>query len=190
MKSGFAYAEGVNEDILFPTMESDTFRRTIHPNESLQVFAQMYALEWNELTGAVQNASVKTSPRRITITLRYTDWWNWEVDSPLRIEDSWSENFEAPASVEEIVLELETRNGKKPQLDTLISRQVSKWKFRTEDEEDLVLHGQPKEEFWVGSSKPGGATYQHHAELANRSRAMGQDEMLYYNVKLRWRKEV
>lgn len=169
-------------------MESDTLRRTIHPNESLQVFAQMYALEWGELTGAVRMASFQKSPRRITITLRYTDWWNWEVNSPLRIADLWAENFEAPNSVEEIILELETRNGKKPELDALVSRQVSKWVFHTENEKDLVLHGQPKEEFWVGSAKPGGATYQHHSEYANQSGPMGQDEMLYYNVKLRWRR--
>lgn len=85
-------------------------------------------------------------------------------------------------------MELETRNGKKPELDALISRQVSKWTFHTEKGQDLVLCGSPKEEFYVGSAKPGGAKYQHHFEYANRSGPMGEDEMLYYNVKLRWRK--
>ncbi|TID20148.1 putative oxidoreductase [Venturia nashicola] len=185
----FAYAEGVNEDVLFPVVESDTIRRTIYPNESLQVFAQMYSLEWGELNEAVQNASVKISPRRITITLRYTDWWNWEVNSPLRIDDQWAEKFRAPNSVQEIVLELETRNGKRPELDALISRQISKWTFHTKNEEDLVLHGQRREKFHVGSAIPGGVKYEHHSEYANRSGPMGQDEMLYYTVKLRWRKE-
>ncbi|KAE9989539.1 hypothetical protein EG327_002581 [Venturia inaequalis] len=184
----FAYAEGANEEVLFPVTDSDAFRQTIHPNESLQVFAQMYALERGGLNKAVQNASVKTSPRRITITLRYTDWWNWEVNDPLRIKDTWAEEFKAPNTVEEIVVELETRNGKKPELDALISRQVSKWTFHTEKGQDLVLCGSPKEEFYVGSAKPGGARYQHHSEYANRSGPMGDDEMLYYNVKLRWRK--
>ncbi|QDS76826.1 hypothetical protein FKW77_002903 [Venturia effusa] len=185
----FAYAEGVNEEILFPTMESDHLRRNIHANESLQVFAQMYMLELDRLNEAVSNASVKASPRRITITLRYTDWWNWEMNSPLRIEDTWAEKFEAPNSVEEVVLELETRNGKKPELDALISRQVSKWVFRTEDRKALVLHGQPKESFWVGSAKPGGVTFPHHTAYANQSGPMGQDEMLYYTVKLKWKRE-
>lgn len=185
---GFAYAEGVNEDILFPASNSDAARRIIYPNESLQVFAQMYSLEWGQLADAVNKASCKTLPRRITITLRYTDWWNWEVNAPLRISNSWSQEFEAPGSVEEIVLEFETRNGKKPELDALISNQVSGWKFRTNTGVDLLLYGKPKEEFWVGSSKPGGTTYEHHSELVNGSRVMGNDEMLYYNVKLRWRR--
>jgi hypothetical protein len=185
---GFAYAEGVSEAILFPASESDTDRRTIFPNECLQVFAQMFALEGGQLTKPVNKAAQKTSPRRLTITLRYTDWWYWESNAPLRIEDSWSEDFVAPASVEEIVLELETRNGKKPELDALISRQISKWEFHTAAEVDLVHVGKPMEEFWVGSSKPGGLDYNHHTKIINRSNIMGKDEMLYYTVKMRWRK--
>jgi hypothetical protein len=190
---GFAYAEGVNEAILFPASESDTDRRTIFPNECLQVFAQMYALEnRDQLTQRVNKAAQKIPPRRLTITLRYTDWWYWESNAPLRIEDSWSKHFVAPASVEEIVLELETRNGKKPELDALISRQISKWEFHTAAEVVLVHVGKPMEEFWVGSSKPGGLDYDHHAKIVNRSNIVGnivgKDEMLYYTVKMRWRK--
>lgn len=148
----------------------------------------MYALEWGQLNEAVRYASVKTSPRRITITLRYTDWWDWELNSPLRIEDKWVQNFEAPNSVEEIIVELETRNGKKPELDALISRQISNWTFRTENQEKLVLYGHPKGEFYVGSAGPGGGTYPHHSEYANQSGPMGRGEMLYYTVKLRWRR--
>jgi hypothetical protein len=149
----------------------------------------MYALEWGQLTEAVNKASMKTPPRRLTITLRYTDWWDWEGNAPLRISDSWSKEFEAPDSVEEIILELETRNGKKAELDALISRQISKWTFHTAKEVDLVLaEGKLVKEFWVGSSKPGGAMYDHHTELVNRSRILEKDEMLYYTVKMRWRR--
>lgn len=63
-------------------------------------------------------------PLRVTITVRHTDWWNWEDDHVLRIAVDWVNKCKFPASVNEIRLELESLSRKKDQIDSVAEQMV------------------------------------------------------------------
>ncbi|KAK7533099.1 uncharacterized protein J3D65DRAFT_532316, partial [Phyllosticta citribraziliensis] len=89
----------------------------IRDMEHVQFFPQLYWLESNNLSRIFRNACFR--PRRITITIRHTDWWWWENDEDLHLNDV---SFTLPPSTEELVFEFETLVHKKSQLNPIVSR--------------------------------------------------------------------
>lgn len=173
-----------------------------HPKH-VQLFSQMYALEGNQMSQFMSDLNKHLRPKRLTVTIRYTDWWNWELNQPLRIESKWIQNLKIPDSLEEWAMEFETRNGKKAELDILVQNTISKWRFEVGQKPDgnggdeapsgkhyfLTLgNRQPVTSTWVGSAKVGGCKYRHHLQDVNGG-DVGADEMLYYIVKMIWKKE-
>ena len=188
------YTPSTSEKELYSKIEN----RTSHlwPCESEQVFAQMWALEQIHATYMnLQRVCKEVIPRdiipvrRLILTIRYTDWWEWENDNPLFIADNWHCVNQIPESVEEVVLELETRNGKKAELEGIVNSQLKHWTFR-----GLSGLAYPLDESritrstWVGSQTPGGGSYEHHLPHANDSKNLGEGQMLYYVVKMVWKK--
>jgi hypothetical protein len=172
----------------------------------VQLFPQMFALEGHAMQRFTDDLRTHLRPKTLIITLRYTDWWFWEDNAPLRVDSGWMNEIKFPRSMEQLVMEFETRNGKKEELDALISKQISKWRFAVEkkvvegddgemvastEEEFLVLgDGKPVASTWIGSAKIGSVKYSHHAHDVNGSPdGLGQDEMLYYVVKMVWKRE-
>lgn len=183
------YAPSPLERELYGDVENPTHR--FWPSECVQVFAQMWALESGQFNRLCQQLGrERTFPvRRLTLTIRYTDWWHWESNEPLRIENRWSAVGMIPRSVEEVILELETRHGKKEEMEAIIQNQVMRWKWRGVDNSDYALNEENiKRSTWVGSTKPGGNEYAHHSHVGNGTEDLGPTRMMYYMVKMVWAK--
>ena len=126
--------------------------------------------------------------RRLILTIRYTDWWEWENDAPLFIADGWHGVNQIPESVEEVVLELETRNSKKAELEEIVNGQLRRWTFRGVSGFVYPLdESRTTRSTWLGSWAPGGRCREHHSPDAN-VRSLNDGKMLYYVVKMFWTK--
>jgi hypothetical protein len=190
--------------------------RIIHPCQTLQVFAQMYRLEMGGLAKLIADEKRQGLPlRHLILTLRYTDWWNWEVNQPLRIQNHWATTgLRLPDTIEKVTMEFETRNGKKGEMHQLIANQIQDWELSTETGAKLVLEDEREEtkmgespsggeswrrgtatmmkkvhvKTWVGSNIPGGGSYRHHSQEANGTRDLNDGEMLYSVATMVWKK--
>jgi hypothetical protein len=106
--------------------------------EGLRVFAQMYKLENGSLATLLGTPGLR--PRRVTLTLRHTDWWFWEEDQPLRIEGQlWLSDVcqVLPASVREFCVELESLERRSDQVDEIARQMRAGWFFKRMDGEGL-----------------------------------------------------
>lgn len=103
--------------------------------DSLRIFAQLCEIEGGGWLRDIVGVKYFWF-RRLTVTLRHSDWWNWEDDARLHIGSGrWIEVLSRvlPSSVTEVCLELETLERKKDQVDS-IARQMSKqWYFSRKD---------------------------------------------------------
>jgi hypothetical protein len=165
----------------------------------------MAELEGRAMKDFIGDLSDWLRPKKLIITIRYTDWWYWEDNASLRIKSDWMNDIKMPRSIDRLVMEFETRKGKKAELDTIVAKQISRWKYEVEDKlvegsdgamvpdgekEFLVLGGgKPVVSTWVGSARVGGTKYVHHAQDVNDTEGLGENEMLYYVVKMVWKRE-
>jgi hypothetical protein len=152
--------------------------------ETVRLYAQQYALEdqgWEEnlITGDRKTRGVL--PRLLTISVRHSDWWEWENDAPLRMDEHvygclWRKGFEAFPSLEEFVVELETLDRRKAEMD-VIAEGVRKWRIDLGNGRVLITDGIPlKTCTWNGSA------------LYNGSPAPeGATSLPYYVVTVTWR---
>ncbi|KAI2619288.1 hypothetical protein GGR54DRAFT_138199 [Hypoxylon sp. NC1633] len=123
--------------------------------EGLRVFAQMYILEEGRLTTLLGTPGL--CPRRLTLTIRHADWWNWETDQPLRFEASWIEAVckVLPSSVREVCIELESLERKQDQVDSIAKQMRERWFFKRTDDVALfpdVTGGNVEVSRWSGTS--------------------------------------
>ena len=162
--------------------------RHILPFETGQIFAQMFAFnEAEKMSAIIQKANTPIPLRHLIVTLRYTDWWWWEQNSPLRLDTQIMPNFQLPLSLEKFTMEFETRQGNQDQLDALIRQNVSKWGKSAEDGKKWAMSpSSPRSRSYIGTDTPGGQAYAHHHKDYNPPpKGMpepGQDEMYYYAV--------
>ncbi|KAL7917783.1 hypothetical protein ACQKWADRAFT_305932 [Trichoderma austrokoningii] len=98
--------------------------------ESLHVFAQMYRIEQGGLAHLLHTSGLH--PRRLTLTIRHTDWWFWEDDEPLRFEADWIHKAQTgmSPSLQEFRLELESLERKKDQIDAIGKHIAGNWFFK------------------------------------------------------------
>lgn len=189
MKTVLTYIPSASETELYGKINNRTSR--LWPCETVQVFAQMWALEQTSVTHmnlrrlceeVIQREILPV--RRLILTIRYTDWWEWENDQSLYIADHWHGVNQIPESVEEVVLELETRNGKKAELEEIVNRQLRHWTFRGVSGLAYPLdESRITRSTWLGSRTPGGSWREHHLTDVNC-----EGKMLYYVVKMFWTK--
>ena len=98
----------------------------------VRVFPQLYRLEPG---GDLQriNDWQNFHPRYFTITLRHTDWWYWESDTPLRINSRFVNECRFPDSVRELRFELESLERRKDQINSIANQMIDKWQFQRKD---------------------------------------------------------
>lgn len=146
----------------------------------LQFFAQMYWLERRSLVRLLADPSYQPlvkNMRSLTITIRYSDWWNWESNEPLRISIIWMKEIlglRELRRVGEIRLELEVLERQMGQLKTILDRLAGvagpDGRFR------LV---EPHEEMsWSGPTNLGGRVHTPYKKL---------ERMDYRVVALKWK---
>ncbi|KAI9651737.1 MAG: hypothetical protein M1831_000487 [Alyxoria varia] len=112
----------------------DKIERLHGPLETshIRVFAQLYLLEPGENLQRILGMR-HFYPRCVTLTLRHTDWWNWEYDEGLRIAARWVDYCRLPRTVTEFRMELETLERKKPQAEEIAKKMVEGWQFTRTD---------------------------------------------------------
>lgn len=109
-------------------------------------------------------ANPKFRPSRLIITIRYSDWWWWESNAPLRMKEDWLANFRGPAGLQELRVEYETLTWKKAELLAIVERN-KKWMLNVGDGGHLSAEDTQLEEWsWTGPSKLGGRSWRHHGE--------------------------
>ncbi|KXG46752.1 uncharacterized protein PGRI_034980 [Penicillium griseofulvum] len=154
--------------------------------QHLHLFTQQYFLEdnrwsqiWDGLTignsGRSLRGECRISPKKMTITLRHTDWWFWEKNDPLGIDPfrpgrthaaqmgepvspdaaarSWGNQFTYLPCLKELVIEFETILRKRDQLDAIIQQALG-WKFPIQADEGWYLVADPNSKMaytWVGA---------------------------------------
>ncbi|KXH39399.1 hypothetical protein CSIM01_11594 [Colletotrichum simmondsii] len=158
----------------------------------VRFFTQMYWLEEGRNL-ATLFAQPNFRPEVLTITVRYSDWWYWESDEPLRMKEDWLRGFRGPKGLRELRVEYETLVGKREEMMGIVGRNKG-WKLvvggggagkddrrereredgeeKEEEEEEeeeeegyLSAEGTELVEWtWTGASKLGGQTWAHHGD--------------------------
>ncbi|KAF2768085.1 hypothetical protein EJ03DRAFT_337216 [Teratosphaeria nubilosa] len=164
----------------------------------LHLYCQMYAVEQRLTTtpGAVRGMFLNTlpypgdfQPRMLHVTLRHTDWYWWEHDAPLELQDDWVKallNSPDLRSTETLVLEMETLDYKVDQLLPIVERVKS---FVSDELETHVVDGKPiKTKFvltdnasvyeWEGPTNIGKQDFSHYR---------GKDKLKYHVNTLVWK---
>lgn len=108
------------------------------------------------------------STKKLKITIRHQDWWNWEGDAPIAINPfrsgraapdqldppeqhhpgAWGNHIKNINGLEEFEMELETLARKKNQLDDIVSR-ARNWEFKLAGTQTLRNTG-VKQWSWEG----------------------------------------
>lgn len=159
--------------------------------QKVHFFTQMYWLEdQDELPQLF--AMPEFRPTELTITIRYSDWWDWEHDEPLRMNDGWLRDFEGNPELRVFRIEYETLAHKKEEMMRIIQRN-KEWSLKVkaifedcsnsfellsgekgedcdtsaeEEDEDVgylcAKNTDLKEWKWTGTSKVGGRSWYHH----------------------------
>jgi hypothetical protein len=110
-------------------------------------------------------------PTELTITIRYSDWWDWEHNEPLRMQEDWLRLFKGNPGLRVLKVEYETLSWKKAEMMRIVERNKT-WKLPVRREgggywnnmvgylsaEDTEL----KEWTWKGTSKLDGKEWSHH----------------------------
>jgi hypothetical protein len=111
-------------------------------------------------------------PTELTITIRYSDWWYWENNAPLRMDEDWLRFFRGSPGLRVLKVEYETLSWKKAEMMRIVERNKN-WKLPVRGDGDaphgtsmegyLSAEGTPLKEWkWTGTSKLGGQQWSHH----------------------------
>lgn len=137
---------------------------------SLHLFTQQVWLEdWSR--EAQQISEEAPNLQNLRITLRHSDWWAWEAEALLVLDgkqagtasedkysmasdafdtDSWGYQFHFFKGLSKFELELETVEGKRKELDSIVFR-AAEWHFPLGDGNALVLDpAKTKKTGWHG----------------------------------------
>jgi hypothetical protein len=149
--------------------------------QKVRFFTQMYWLEGGENLFCLFSLP-QFRPTELTITIRYSDWWNWEYNAPLRMNEDWLRLFKGNPGLRVLKVEYETLTWKKAEMMRIIERNKS-WKLPVRQEGGAFYENQLegylsaegttlKEWKWKGTSKLDGQEWSHH----------GTDEKVEYVV--------
>lgn len=126
-------------------------------------------------------------PRTFTLTIRHSDWGNWELDQPLEIRKEWVQRIlDSPSLryLETFHLELETLEKQKHQLDAIVDELkglVGCDRAVGSVRSGLTVREDPTIARWTGDSHIGGKKHPIYQDLSTLD---------YYVVTLTWRSEV
>ncbi|CEJ89611.1 hypothetical protein VHEMI05447 [[Torrubiella] hemipterigena] len=122
--------------------------------DDMRIFIQMFNFDDGDLQQLMEMDMIIA--RRITFTIRHTDWWHWESDNELYFNSRWLHGFFGllPEETEEICFELETVARKLDQLQGIAKQMQESWYFRKRNGQillaDASLSTHPMR--WRGSS--------------------------------------
>jgi hypothetical protein len=123
--------------------------------EHAQVFSSVRGLQTHALANIL--ATPDFHPRHLTITIRHVDWQGWKEDLPLQIRGGWLEQLghSLSPSTQEIVIELESLERKREQVDYIATHISRHWFIKRQDGEILypdATEGSNTITQWNGSS--------------------------------------
>ncbi|KAL2836804.1 hypothetical protein BJX68DRAFT_259804 [Aspergillus pseudodeflectus] len=122
----------------------------------LHIFAQLYMLEPGSALQDLFDIE-HFAPRSVTLTLRYTDFWHWERNEPLRVSATWVNRVRVPESVTRFVVDFESVERRRGEVDCIVGQAVAGWVFRRRDGGVLRATAQDVSvSRWSGSSMFGG----------------------------------
>ncbi|CEL06857.1 hypothetical protein ASPCAL10028 [Aspergillus calidoustus] len=147
----------------------------------LHIFAQLYMLEPGSALQDLFDIE-HFAPRSVTLTLRYTDFWHWERNEPLRVSATWVNRVRFPESVVRFVVDFESVERRKGEVDCIVGQAVAGWVFRRRDGGVLRATAQDVSvSRWSGSSMFGGRRWVRD-ETPDRPGVLD-----YYVVSVVWR---
>ncbi|KAH0539055.1 hypothetical protein FGG08_004401 [Glutinoglossum americanum] len=179
------YAYPYHPDSYRPKTESYFLSLTPSQRDAathLHLFMQQYLLEdvWQRVSRIPE-----MRPKKLTLTIRHTDWWFWEngealgIDPRLpgrvkahemlpatpdddriaaaspatRSETAWGRQFKNIPTLQDLVIELETVESKKAELDGIV-RRAKGWRFGLADGRVLVREEADTRTYsWIGPLK-------------------------------------
>lgn len=163
---------------------------------TLHLYVQMFAIERqspraNALKGFFLPSPTDADifqPLKFHITIRHTDWWNWETEAPLSFKYEWLQAIlDSPdlRRTETFILELETLDYKVQQLDPIVRhiQQICSKELDTHiivgqpAKTRFILAGQPIVSSWTGPTNLDGRTYNQYKD---------KQELNYHVVTLTW----
>ncbi|KAJ5190197.1 uncharacterized protein N7498_009182 [Penicillium cinerascens] len=118
----------------------------------VRLFAQLFMLE-NSRTFMGLFTMHHFHPTSVTITLRYTDTWEWEGNRALHISGKWCKWMVLPESVTSFKMDIESIERRKEEVDYIANEAAEKWHFKRTDGTNLLA--QPSDisiSQWTGSS--------------------------------------
>lgn len=132
---------------------------------TLHIFAQQFWLDqfssrWSDLACPYANIT------KVIITMRHTDWWNWDDSgrinlepafaryrypgAPKLTEQAWGSHFPEFPNLKEFELELETREDRRAELDEIVQRAQS-WEFPAANGATLLINtARTRKTGWIG----------------------------------------
>jgi hypothetical protein len=165
----------------------------------LHIFAQMYWLECSFAQSTVWKCLAREplDLETFTVTIRHSDWWDWEADAPLSLDSSWVEEMlRSPRArrVAEIRLELETLESKVDQLRAIVDKlrlvgeagegEEAQWEVVVDPLEETTWSGP------VNLDRVQHAIYAHCDKLDYRVITMKwRRRCVATEIEQRWRKE-
>ncbi|KAF5364506.1 hypothetical protein D9757_011970 [Collybiopsis confluens] len=118
--------------------------------DRVHFFTQQFYLERNFPNVCLVPAM---RPRSLKITLRHGDWWNWETNNPLKLRNGWADKLESIARLEEVILELETMERDKAQINAIAER-VRKETYPASNGRIFTARGNPLvRSEWMGPNR-------------------------------------
>lgn len=160
--------------------------------QRVHFFTQLY---WLRHDFARVCALPKMRPKHLKITIRHSDWWWWEHNERLSMENPvWGKNLKMIQSLESFEIEMETMERDK---DQDIAQEMLKWRFDLFGGRVLTTNGtEIKRGCWIGQSSFGGQ-YRYIADRneweiiqASPVAEYGPEPGLAYHVvTLRWQPE-
>lgn len=163
----------------------------------LHLFAQMFAIEnLRDDPGELRRFFLETEeregdfqPRELHVTLRHTDWYWWEHDDPLRLDEEWVQallNSPDLRSTQVLRLEMETLDYKVKQLIPIVERlkglESREYESHVVDGEPVttkfVLDGESTVETWTGPADIDGGDFDPYE---------GKSTLNYHIITLTWR---
>jgi hypothetical protein len=173
-----------NDDIRFMRF-MDKFPSSLRIKH-IQISAQLYWFEgslfhshlWKRL--ADKSLYLDT----FTVTIRNSDWWNWESDAPLRFEEGQVRDLLrklGATRTSEFHLELETLEWRMDQLRTIVHDLRSLNIYEPEESDDVQWELiEPSQEItWSGPTDVGGEEHDIYAK---------RDKLDYRIVTVKWRR--
>ncbi|KAJ9627838.1 hypothetical protein H2203_003056 [Taxawa tesnikishii (nom. ined.)] len=120
-------------------------------------------------------------PKKLTVTIRHTDWWSWENDAPLQIGADWVNECRFPDSVGEVSVAFESLERKRHQVDYIAAQASETWTFRRNDGTVMRARkdGAAEVTRWTGMS-----TWEEQRWIRDESRP---NQLDYYVLTVTWR---